>query len=221
MQEQKKVQLHGFKILRSIQQQHFEWQELTVSKDPEYFTRLTDTANTSARNLPLKQWPEVQSLKDHCKETRKLAVLLVWLCECTIKMSPVPVCMAVTRVKWLWHGIIITPFTSAHAISFRPIATETREQFYTHFEQGQSPSSSVHHHSLNLAIKYEGRELQYQTAIANRSINPLPKDIYYLYHKWRSEKHGKENGETMFNQLMKIMEEYNKENAEIGGRAFL
>ena len=30
-----------------------------------------------------------------------------------------------------------------------------------------------------------------------------------------------ENGETMFNQLMKIIEEYNKENAEIGGRAFL
>ena len=108
--------------------------------------------------------------------------------------------------------------TSAHAISFRPIATETREQFYTYFEQGHSPSSSVHHHSLNLAIKYEGRELQYQTAIADQSINPLPKDIYYLYHKWRSEKHGMENGETMFNQLMKIIEEYNKENAEIGGR---
>ena len=111
--------------------------------------------------------------------------------------------------------------TSAHAISFRPIATETREQFYTYFEQGHSLSSSIHHHSFNIAIKYEGRELQYQTALADRSINPLPKDIYYLYHKWRSEKHGKENGETMFNQLTKIIEEYNKEHAQIGGRAFL
>ena len=110
--------------------------------------------------------------------------------------------------------------TSAHAISFRPIATETREQFYTYFEQGHSLSSSIHHHSFNIAIKYEGRELQYQTALADRSINPLPKDIYYLYHKWRSEKHGKENGETMFNQLTKIIEEYNKEHAQIGGRAF-
>ena len=31
----------------------------------------------------------------------------------------------------------------------------------------------------------------------------------------------RENGETMFNQLMNIIEEYNKENAQIGGRAFL
>jgi len=61
--------------------------------------------------------------------------------------------------------------TSAHAISFRPIATETREQFYTYFEQGHSPSSAIHHHSLNLAIKYECTEKQYQTALADRSIN--------------------------------------------------
>lgn len=110
--------------------------------------------------------------------------------------------------------------TSAHAISFRPISTETREQFYTYFEQGHSPSSAIHHHSLNLAIKYECTEQQYQTALADHSINPLPKDIY-LYKKWRSEKHGKENGETTFKQLGEIIEEYNKENARIGGRAFL
>ena len=42
-----------------------------------------------------------------------------------------------------------------------------------------------------------------------------------MYKKWRSEKHGKENGETMFKQLGKIIEEYNKEHARIGGRAFL
>jgi len=33
--------------------------------------------------------------------------------------------------------------------------------------------------------------------------------------------HGKENGETMFNQVMKIIKDYNKKNAKIGGRAFL
>ena len=68
-------------------------------------------------------------------------------------------------------------------------------------------SSSIHYRSLNIATKYEGRELQYQTTLADQVINPLPKDIY-LYHKWRSEKHGKENGETIyiyrFNQLTEI-----------------
>ena len=174
-----------------------------MSKDPEYFTRPTDTANTSARNLPLKQWPEVPSLKDHCKETRKTGcptTLTLRVHSQNVSSSSLygshPCEVALT---WDHNHSI----TSVHAISFRPIATETREQFYVYFEQGHLPSSSIHHHNLNFAIKYEGRQLHYQTALADRSINPLPKDIYYLYHKWRSEKHGKENGETMFNQLRK------------------
>lgn len=133
-----------------------------------------------------KQWPEVQSLKDHCKETRKLAVLLVWLCECTIKMSPVPVCMAVTRVKWLWHGIIITPLHQRMLSVLGPLLQKLGNNFI-HFEQDYSPSSSVDHHSLNLAIKYEGGELQYQTAIADRSINPLPINIYEVWDAWQGE----------------------------------
>ncbi len=111
--------------------------------------------------------------------------------------------------------------TSAHAISFRPISSETMEQFHTYFEQGHSPSSAIHRHSLNLAIQYEGRDQEYEIAHADRSINPLPQDVYYLHQKWRSEKHGKENGEGMFTQLKHMIEDYNKEHGECGGRAFL
>jgi len=54
-------------------------------------------------------------------------------------------------------------------------------------------------------------------------IAPLILHQKIIHKKWRSEKHGKENGETMFKQLGEIIEvrEYNKENARIGGRAFL
>ena len=128
--------------------------------------------------------------------------------------------MAVTLVKWLNMGSYNHSIRSADTISFRPIATETREQFYAYFEQRHLPFSSIHHHSLNIAIKYEGRELQYQTALADQFINPLPKDIY-LYHKWRSEKHGKENGETIGSINLQKSQKHNKEHAQFGGRAFL
>jgi len=80
-----------------------------------------------------------------------------------------------------------------------PLLRKPGDSFYTYFEQGHSPSFAIHQHSLNLAIKYQCTEQQYQTALVDHSIYLLPKDIYYLYKKWRSEKHGKENEETMFN----------------------
>ncbi len=111
--------------------------------------------------------------------------------------------------------------SSAHALSFRPISDNTKDQFYHYFDQGHSPSTAMHYHSLNLSIEYEGRDNLYEIAHADRSINPLPRDIYHLYNKWRETRHGKENGEGMFSQLEKLIEIYNKENEHDGGRAYL
>ena len=73
--------------------------------------------------------------------------------------------------------IIIIPLHQRMLSVLGPLLQKLGNNFI-HFEQDYSPSSSVDHHSLNLAIKYEGGELQYQTAIADRSINPLPINIY-------------------------------------------
>ena len=90
---------------------------------------------------------------------------------------------------------------SAHALSFRPINSETKQKFYSYFDLGHSLSSAIHHHSLNLAIEHGGREKEFEIVHADRSINPLPNDIYYLYNKWRVDKLGPENGEKMFEHL--------------------
>ena len=58
---------------------------------------------------------------------------------------------------------------------FRPISTDTKQKFYSYFDLGHSPSSAIHHHSINLAIEHEGREKEFEIAHADRSINPLPK----------------------------------------------
>ena len=52
---------------------------------------------------------------------------------------------------------------------------------------------------MNLAIEHEDREKEFE--IAHEPINPLPKDIQYLYNKWRVDKHGPENGGNMFENL--------------------
>ena len=89
---------------------------------------------------------------------------------------------------------------------------QTKEQFFDYFDQG---------HALNLAVEYDGKDKRYEIAHADRSINPLPKDVYYLFKKWRETRHGKESGEEMFSYLEKVIEKYNKEHEHENGRAYL
>ena len=56
---------------------------------------------------------------------------------------------------------------------------------------------------------------------ADPSINPLPKDVYYLFKKWREETLGKESGEGMFIKLEGMVAKYNEDNAKDGGRAVI
>lgn len=79
----------------------------------------------------------------------------------------------------------------------------------------------MNHHSLNLAMEYESRDEEFELVHADRSLNPLSNYIYYLYRKWRKSKHGRDNGEDMFNQLQLVVKKYNKDNEGDGGRAFL
>jgi len=145
-----------------------------VSKDPGYFTRPIETANTSTRNLLLKQWPEVQRSSQRDKKTGCPTSLTLRVHNQNVSSFSLhgshPSEVALTQ-------IIIIPLHQRMLSVLGPLLQKLGNNFI-HFEQDYSPSSSVDHHSLNLAIKYEGGELQYQTAIADRSINPLPINIY-------------------------------------------
>ena len=110
---------------------------------------------------------------------------------------------------------------SAKALSFRPISEDTKEKFENYFDQGHSPSSALHLHQLNLVVMHEGNEKELEKCRADRSTNPMYKDVYYLFKKWRLKNHGKENGKEMFQKLQEIVDTYNKDNGDEGGRAFL
>ena len=110
---------------------------------------------------------------------------------------------------------------SAKALSFRPISNDTKDKFENYFDQGHSPSSALHFHQLNLAAMHECNEQELERCRADRSTNPLYKDVYYLFKKWRLKNHGKENGKEMFQKLEEIINDYNRNHSDEGGRAFI
>ena len=77
------------------------------------------------------------------------------------------------------YGTIIIQSTLL-MLCFKPISDHTKQKFYGYFAKGYSPSTARHHHTMLLAIEYEGDEKGLEQAHADRSVNPLPKDITFL-----------------------------------------
>ena len=133
-----------------------------------------------------------------------------------------------SRVSWSTHPCEVNllwqhnhSIHSAHALSFKPISEDTKRIFYDYFDQGYSPSTARQHHTIMLSIQCEGDEKDLEQVHADRSINPLSKDIDYLFVKWRQERHGSTNGESMFEKLEEKVRVYNEENRQEGGQALV
>ena len=123
------------------------------------------------------------------------------------------------EVNLLWDHNHTTE--SAKALSFRPLSVETVQTMHSYFELGHSPASAFHLHNLNLAVQYESKNGELEKARADRSLNPLYTDVYYLYRKWRVKNHGEPNGEQMFNKMEQLVKSYNANYGSDGGGAFL
>ena len=60
-----------------------------------------------------------------------------------------------------------------------------------------------------------------QQVLADRSINPSDGDVQREFRAWRVRNYGKDNGREMFDKLDELVERYNNENEEKGGKSFL
>ncbi len=112
------------------------------------------------------------------------------------------------------------PITSAHVLSFRDILEETKQAFFTLFDNGHSPSSARHAHEQALYLQATS-EMNAQKILADRANNPLLQDICRLFTKWRELNYGKDDGKELFQQLQEKVDEYNTKNRETGGKAIL
>ncbi len=107
------------------------------------------------------------------------------------------------------------PVVSAHAFSFRPIASETKEEYYHLFANGHSAASARHAYETRAMLEADDDIMQ---QLADRAMNPNPQDVSRLYNKWREENLGPENGKEMFDRLDKLVEEYNLKHHDDGGK---
>ena len=70
-----------------------------------------------------------------------------------------------------------------------------------------------------MLTQFEGKNVE--ILHADRSVNPLAQDIYYLFRTWREERYGKERGEQMFAKLETLVGQYNEKHSSEGGYAYL
>ena len=106
------------------------------------------------------------------------------------------------------------PIDSAHVLSFRPVAPETKEIFYELFRKGHT-ASSFHWHETKLYL--DGGEDQ--ILLADRAFNPTKPDISRLYGEWQKKELGHDNGKLMFDKLQTEIAAYNDACGELGGKA--
>ena len=167
MLHQKKERLNGSKILKAIQQQHTRGNRVKGCKILYKSDRhCQHKRKKSSKYKPGKIYSLQRDKKTECPA------------HFTIKVHNTKACHWITHpceVTIIWDHNHSTQ--SAHALSFRPISTDTKQKFYSYFDLGHSPSFAIHHRSLNLAIEHDSREKQFEISHADRSINPLPNDI--------------------------------------------
>ena len=105
------------------------------------------------------------------------------------------------------------PVNSFHALTSRPINSETEHAYFELFSNGHSAASAWHAYETKLMI--DGDDIVHQ--LVDHAINPSPQDVSRLYDKWREVHLGPENGEDMFKALNEFVADYNIKHEDEGG----
>ena len=114
---------------------------------------------------------------------------------------------------WWSHNHSVDCF---HSTSSYPLLPATRDKFCTYFEEGLSASEAFHHHETQLM-----KDPVTPMLLADHKICPSLCGVNNLYKKWLIEKKELSNGSAMFDQLEKIVEDYNRKNSNVGEKCFL
>ena len=103
--------------------------------------------------------------------------------------------------------------TSLHAMSFRDISPQTKENVWKLFDDGLSPGVAHFEFLKQLKDLCDGLdkpEMAYMKKKADRSLTPRRPDFNRLYQAYKKEKYGERNGPVMFAQLSQVIEDYIK-----------
>ena len=69
---------------------------------------------------------------------------------------------------------------SAHALSFRPIASQIKESYYRLFSFGHSAATAQHTYETKMMLEADEEEM---VTLGDRALNPNPQDVSHLYNE--------------------------------------
>lgn len=93
---------------------------------------------------------------------------------------------------------------NAEALGYLRILPEVKETFIHYFNNGHGPGEAITMHETKLMLEDDGF-----VKLANSSLNPKPRTVYYLHDLWRISEFGKVwTQNTPLAVLEKKIEEY-------------
>jgi len=78
------------------------------------------------------------------------------------------------------------PINNSEALGYLRILPEVRKTFEDYFNNGHGPGEAIIMHETKLMLEDDGF-----IKIADSSINPKPRTVYYLHDIWRASEFGK------------------------------
>lgn len=71
----------------------------------------------------------------------------------------------------------------AEAFSYLRMTNETKQLFWTYFNEGMTPSCAKSYHELSL--EQNENDVDFIKVISNTQINPNDRQVYILHDEWR------------------------------------
>ena len=105
------------------------------------------------------------------------------------------------------------PVNALQSLSFKSIADSVASSVRQLFERNMTPSMAYYEYLQRLRQEAEN-ELEFHIKKADRSICPRRRDFNSLYKIYCQEEFGGKNGETMFVELEKKIQEYKETHPE-------
>lgn len=95
---------------------------------------------------------------------------------------------------------------SFESLGFLRISSETKEQFFQYFDDGNSPAEAMRLHESKILVQEDG-----PIKLADASQNPSSRTVYHLHDLWKKTEYGEAWASDPLSKLKEKIETYAQE----------
>lgn len=92
---------------------------------------------------------------------------------------------------------------SFESLGFLRISSETKDTFFKYFDEGNSPAGAMRLHESKILVQDNG-----PIRLADASVNPPSRHVYYLHDLWRKSEYGEAWSNDPLCKLKEKIEDY-------------